>query len=210
MLVFPKVLACDASGNPHDWLSWKDAVTLKVKGAIQSEITGSAVLARGGISRMSGVQSKVDVGSIVFLRGVFNKKEKVTLSNHNLFRRDLNRCGYCGRYFREDKLTRDHIIPTSRGGKDSWKNVITACKSCNNYKDDLLLSEIASNPAMYPMTLQFQPYVPVHSEELVLRNKHILQDQMEFLATFLPEHSRLHAILDMFGYEEKEEVEESC
>ena len=37
-------------------------------------------------------------------------------------------CAYCGRHFHFDDLTREHIIPTSRGGFDSWMNCITACR----------------------------------------------------------------------------------
>jgi len=68
------------------------------------------------------------------------------LTQRNLFIRDGHRCGYCARHKSELKsgefLTRDHIHPQSKGGKDEWKNVITACSTCNNKKADFLLDEI--------------------------------------------------------------------
>lgn len=68
------------------------------------------------------------------------------LTQVNLFLRDGYRCAYCNRHKRELKthefLTRDHILPQSKGGKDEWKNVVTACSTCNNKKADYLLSEI--------------------------------------------------------------------
>ena len=183
--MFPRVLVCDVGGQPHDWLTWKDAVVLKVKDSISYEIGEPDILARGGISRMTGKQSAVQVSSIICLKEHFKRKDKVALNNQNLFRRDLHTCAYCGRIYNDAKLSRDHVIPRSKGGKDIWTNVVTSCKPCNNYKDDLSLEEA-------DMSLLYVPYTPNHAEELVLKNRNILADQMEFLRAFLPEHSRLH------------------
>ena len=62
-------------------------------------------------------------------------------NNHNLFDRDERRCLYCGRTEAQVKraghrLTRDHVMPVSRGGQDEWRNVATACEPCNNLKAD--------------------------------------------------------------------------
>lgn len=43
-----------------------------------------------------------------------------------------HRCAYCGK--KSDKLTIDHVIPLSRGGKHSVSNVVPACRHCNNVK----------------------------------------------------------------------------
>lgn len=72
------------------------------------------------------------------------KSEKLT--NFNLFKRDNYTCQYCGRKVTElgngETLTRDHIYPKDKGGKDRWENVTTACSSCNLKKGNLLLTEI--------------------------------------------------------------------
>jgi 5-methylcytosine-specific restriction endonuclease McrA len=67
---------------------------------------------------------------------------EAVLTNENLFLRDGYRCAYCGRRREElgprERLTRDHLIPRSKGGADAWLNVVTACSSCNHRKDDRL------------------------------------------------------------------------
>lgn len=178
------ILACNANGVPHDWLRWQDAVTLKVKGAVAYEMGEGGILIRGGISRMTGKRSKVDIQPIIFLSGVYARADRIPLNNDNLFRRDLNRCAYCGKVFRTDKLTRDHVIPTSRKGKNVWKNVVTACSGCNNLKDDM-------TPEEADMPLLYQPYAPNKTEELVMRKPNMLEVQYEYLYPYLPEHSRL-------------------
>jgi len=60
--------------------------------------------------------------------------QKLPLKAQHLFARDGYKCWYCGS---ESDLTMDHIIPQVRGGKSTWKNLITACKSCNNQKGDM-------------------------------------------------------------------------
>ncbi|MCX7877149.1 MAG: HNH endonuclease [Ignavibacteria bacterium] len=60
--------------------------------------------------------------------------KKIVLSRKNILRRDNHRCQYC---LRSDvPLTIDHIIPKSKGGDDSWENLVTACIKCNNKKGD--------------------------------------------------------------------------
>lgn len=66
--------------------------------------------------------------------------QKVPLSRHNIFKRDNYTCVYCGSTKKAD-LTLDHVIPQSKGGPNTWNNLVTACKRCNNEKDDLSLEE---------------------------------------------------------------------
>ena len=60
----------------------------------------------------------------------------------NIMLRDGFRCQYCNTVFKADELTLDHVIPVSRGGMDSWNNVVTACKKCNHKKGNHLLDHI--------------------------------------------------------------------
>jgi CRISPR/Cas system Type II protein with McrA/HNH and RuvC-like nuclease domain len=53
------------------------------------------------------------------------------------------RCEYCLRKLRYDESTLDHVVPLSRGGKDSYFNVVLCCKKCNAEKDDLTYDEFA-------------------------------------------------------------------
>jgi 5-methylcytosine-specific restriction endonuclease McrA len=60
----------------------------------------------------------------------------VRLSRQNIFLRDSHVCQYCHEKFSEKRLTIDHVVPLSKGGKHEWTNVVTACSSCNNRKGD--------------------------------------------------------------------------
>ncbi|MGE3680702.1 MAG: HNH endonuclease [Bdellovibrionales bacterium] len=63
----------------------------------------------------------------------------VRLSRQNIFLRDGHICQYCCQKFSEKKLTVDHVIPLSKGGRHEWTNVVTACSECNNRKGDKTL-----------------------------------------------------------------------
>lgn len=76
------------------------------------------------------------------------------VTNTFLFARDEYRCQYCGRHQVElrtrECLTRDHLVPVSRGGGNAWSNVVTACSSCNTRKGNLLPEEVGMHPLRAP------------------------------------------------------------
>ena len=85
------------------------------------------------------VNDRVQIPSIVRLKNWVNiNKVKVPLNKRNVFIRDNYTCAYCSS---KEDLTLDHIVPKSRGGEDSWENLVTCCMSCNNKKGDYLLNE---------------------------------------------------------------------
>jgi len=74
-----------------------------------------------------------------------NQRRKFQAHRHYLrfvvFRRDKFTCQFCGRTARSGaELTIDHVIPSSKGGDDSWGNLVTACHECNQGKSDVLLA----------------------------------------------------------------------
>ena len=181
-----QILTLDSSGQPHHWISWQESVTLKCKNLVLWEFGDEDFLFRGGVNRLTGNRTTVEIGSIISLRSKFVYKPSIpNLSSRNLFRRDLNICAYCGVRFQERSLTRDHIKPVSQGGETSWTNLVTACTRCNGKKD-------SRTPEQAYMPLLYVPYVPNKSEGLILANRNILADQAEFLLSFVPKHSRLH------------------
>lgn len=76
------------------------------------------------------------------------------VTNTFLFARDDYRCQYCGRHRKElgyrESLTRDHVVPLSRGGDNGWGNVVTACSRCNLTKGDRLPAECGMRPLQQP------------------------------------------------------------
>lgn len=78
--------------------------------------------------------------------------KRIVLSRRNIMRRDNHTCQYCG--IKSD-LTLDHILPRSRGGRDSWENLATACNRCNVKKGN-------RTPEEADMKLKRKPFRPVH------------------------------------------------
>lgn len=82
------------------------------------------------------------------------RKFRRQVTNTFLFARDGYRCQYCGRHRRElrgrEFLTRDHVIPLSKGGLNTWENVVTACSPCNNRKGSDLPHEVGMIPLQTP------------------------------------------------------------
>lgn len=82
------------------------------------------------------------------------RKFRRQVTNTFLFARDRYTCQYCGRRRSElrgrEFLTRDHVVPLSRGGKNTWDNVLTACSPCNNRKGNRLPEEAGMTPLSTP------------------------------------------------------------
>jgi 5-methylcytosine-specific restriction endonuclease McrA len=55
-----------------------------------------------------------------------------------IYQRDDHTCQYCGS---QKRLTIDHVVPKSRGGQDTWENMVVACSSCNTKKGNTLLEQ---------------------------------------------------------------------
>jgi len=183
----PLILAVDITGAPRGWLTWQDAVACKAGGRIDRELGDFSFTFHGGHSRLTGLRSSLSVSSILALRGRNPRAwqpQWPSLTNPLLFQRDRYLCCYCGARKRPELLTRDHIVPISRGGQDHWKNVVTACKPCNQRKG-------ARTPERAGMLMLYVPYTPSLYEALILRNRRILVDQMDFLVSLLPAGSRL-------------------
>lgn len=91
--------------------------------------------------------------SVIRLRRYINiPYNKIVLSRRNIMKRDGNRCQYCGS---SRNLTIDHVLPRSRGGRDTWENLVTACDSCNVEKGN-------RTPEEAQMPLRRKPFRPVH------------------------------------------------
>lgn len=182
------ILQLDSNGQPAKWISWQEAVTYHAKNLVSWSLGEMELVVRGGDNRLTGQQSIIKTSSIIAVKGEAGGKRKnrpPSLSNRELFRRDRYVCAYCGGIFSESRLTKDHIIPKSKGGRDIWENCVACCAKCNQKKDDRLLQECG-------MQLLYVPYVPSRAEFLILQNRNVLFDQMEFLLSFIPENSRVH------------------
>lgn len=107
--------------------------------------------------------------SIVRLFDYVNKRPRIPRFNRkNLFRRDDYTCCYTGRKYPLSKLTVDHVIPRSRGGKDSWENCVTACIDVNYYKGAKTPEEAGLDMFYKPK----QPELAVYLEYMAINDRH--------------------------------------
>ena len=139
-----KVLVLNASYEPLNVTNWKRAVVLLIKGkAEQLEHSDSFIY------------KAFPLPSVIRLRYYVKVPYKdIPLTRRNILDRDRCTCQYCGH--KGDSLTLDHVIPRSRGGKDSWDNLVAACVSCN-------ISKGNKTPKEASMPLKKQPRKPYSS-----------------------------------------------
>lgn len=183
----PRILRLNIAGQPVEWVTWQDAVCLYARELVVWTLGDAIVEIRGGHSRIDGTQSTLDIHSIIACQGrvVARARHVPPLTNVALFARDRKTCLYCGHHCLDRELTRDHVVPKSRGGSDMWDNVVASCRRCNHWKGDRLVHECN-------MELMALPYVPNFAEYLALINSgRILGDQMDFLRTQFGRESRL-------------------
>jgi len=136
---------------------WKRAMCLVVKGKVQVLKESERIIrgAGGFIMKVPAVLKLIKV-----IRTLY--KNRIPFSKKNVLVRDGFKCGYCGKD--GERLTVDHIIPKSRGGKTCFENCVACCKPCNNRKG-------AKKPSEVDMYLKVKAYQPTISEFLMLRVK---------------------------------------
>ena len=113
------ILVLNASYEPINFTNWKRAIVLLMKNKAQA--LGKRV-----------------IRLVNYIKLPYAKIAQDKPSRTMIYKRDGNKCQYCGS---TKELTIDHIIPRSRGGEDSWENLVVACMPCNSRKSDKLLEE---------------------------------------------------------------------
>ena len=106
--------ALDENGETHDFDHWR------------------TLPARDGDDALPIVGGSLRIPRIVHLKR-YERMPRVSirLTRRNLMFRDAHECQYCGRRPPLRDLNIDHVMPRSRGGGDSWENLVTACRPCN-------------------------------------------------------------------------------
>lgn len=100
---------------------------------------------------------------------------KVTLSRHNVYRRDGYKCVYCGS---DRNLTLDHMIPKSKGGENNWKNLVTCCGKCNRIKGDTSVEEFLEKTGY---TMSHKPFKPTYAQFIKKMGGNVKDDWLPFL-----------------------------
>src|SRR5690606_35273205 len=171
-----------------EWVDYRDAVRLHYLDQVAYRCGTPLFRVFGGMNAHTRRRSSVEVSTIIATVGrspdVAGRREHYTppLNNKTLFRRDSNLCLYCGHCFAVSELTRDHVRPLSRGGRDHWTNVVTACRRCNNHKG-------GRTPEEARVQLIAVPFTPTYAEYIYLKGRRVLADQMQYLLTHFPRTS---------------------
>lgn len=92
-----------------------------------------AEIIKGTDRMMRSISSAMPIPAVIRLlyRTARRHVPAVKYSRRNVHARDQYACQYCGS---QDSLTIDHVYPLSRGGRTTWENVVTACRTCNGRK----------------------------------------------------------------------------
>ena len=125
-----QILVLNNSYEPINVTNWKRAIVLLLKEKAQA-------------------LSKRVIRLVNYIRIPFAKIVAKTPSRAMIYKRDNNKCQYCGA---TRSLTIDHVIPRSKGGQDTWDNLVVACASCNVKKGDKLLEQTNMKLARKPFT----------------------------------------------------------
>ena len=90
------------------------------------------------------------------------REYKVKLTRRNIYYRDNNICQYCGKVFKTKDLNIDHIIPRSKGGRDTWHNLVCACTNCNIRKGNKLPHDAGMTLIREPIRPQLNPLIKIY------------------------------------------------
>jgi len=149
----------DQSYLPHRIVSWQRAVCML--------FDGKAEIVEEGAGTLRSPSIEMAMPSVVRLRGRARsaRRPPIRFSRINVMTRDGFRCQYCGVKLAMCKLSYDHVLPRSRGGKTNWENVVTACTPCNSKKGDRTPSEAGMSLLKTPVK---PSWLPVTSHRFVL------------------------------------------
>ncbi|WAB80380.1 HNH endonuclease [Microcella daejeonensis] len=139
-----RTLVLNAGYEPLAVVSFRRALVLVMNGK-------ATVLVQDVEHPVLGIHDSWERPSVIVLRRYVRlpHSRQVPLTRRGVLRRDGNRCAYCDGH----ASTIDHVMPRSRGGRDSWENLVACCLRCNNIKSD-------RTPAEMGWRLRVQPRAP--------------------------------------------------
>lgn len=141
---FHRVLVLNATFAPINITSWRRAMILLYKGKANGvEYNGCLI---NGKFRLPEIIKLSHYIPLPYAEAVLSRK--------NIYLRDNHTCQYCSKS--GTSLTIDHVIPKSKGGTETWDNMVVCCARCNNRKGDRTLEAVG-------MKLKVRPYRPPSS-----------------------------------------------
>ncbi|QAY73325.1 HNH endonuclease [Agromyces protaetiae] len=160
-----RTLVLNAGYEPLAIVSFKRALLLVMHDK-------ATVIVRDELNPVRGTSGAWERPSVIVLTRYVRppRMHHVPVSRRGVLRRDEHRCAYCGK----SAATIDHVLPRSRGGRDTWENLVACCLRCNNAKSD-------HTPAEMGWELRFTPRMPVDRDWVVRGFERPLPQWSEFL-----------------------------
>lgn len=143
MLIQTPVLVLNASYEPINVVAARRAIALVMNGIALVEVPSERFIR----TSMAKVRIPSVIRLLVYRRVPVQNR---AVSRKNIMLRDKHTCQYCGTPFLPKGLTLDHVIPRSRGGENTWENLVACCHRCNNRKG-------SRTPVEAGMTLKKKP-----------------------------------------------------
>ena len=166
----------DSSFYPDEVIDWKRAIILLLTGRAEAIDSYEDINIRS--PRLS-----LHLPKTLRLFNLHRSARTVKFSRFNIIFRDNFECQYCGMGGSVKDLTIDHVIPVSRGGQNTWENVVAACGPCNSRKGNKLLREMG-------VKLKRDPYKPKWTPQIIIKLRE--NDPSEW-SYWLPKKRRLAA-----------------
>ncbi len=149
-------LLLNISYEPIRLISWTEAVRKWYLGTVE--------IVEEYNSPLRSQYQEMKIPAVVRLtRAYHNFVYRIPRDHYHIFARDCWRCQYCGERFPSTKLTLDHVIPRSRGGPNSWQNLVAACMACNQAKGSRTPEEAEMPLLARPVKPQWLPWVLVQA-----------------------------------------------
>lgn len=132
-------------------------VTTITRGFVLVNKGKAEILKSGENPIIAGYQTFVRPVIIRLLNYVRYRVKNLKINRNRIFKRDNHQCVYCGS---KRNLTIDHVVPKSKGGNNTWTNLVTCCSPCNRKKGD-------KTPEQANMKLQIRPYEPTLFSDII-------------------------------------------
>jgi 5-methylcytosine-specific restriction endonuclease McrA len=160
-----RTLVLNAGYEPLGVVSFKRALILVLN-------QKATVLAGAGEQEVHSATETLKLPSVILLTRYVRVPtvRKIPVTRRGVLRRDGWRCAYCAKAAN----TIDHVQPKSKGGTDSWDNLVACCFRCNNLKSDRTLHELG-------WELKMTPKMPTGTQWLVRGVERLEPEWDEFL-----------------------------
>ena len=138
-----RVLVLNADYSPLNVTSLQRGFNLVFKGKAEVVKSSDTVI----VTDKKEYERPLIIRLLNYVKYVYRR---LRVNRHRIYKRDGYRCVYCGN---TKQLTIDHVIPKSKGGKNTWENLVTCCIKCNLKKSD-------RTPEQAGMKLSIRPEEP--------------------------------------------------